>query len=59
MYQCAPTPSNCDLCIVSSPCQRQGELFTITWHPSSCRPLTFHILVFSSETPQPNELKLT
>ena len=26
--------------------------FTITWHPSSfvCRPLTFHILIFSSET---------
>jgi hypothetical protein len=23
-----------------------------------CRPLTFHILIFSSETPQPNELKL-
>ena len=23
-----------------------------------CRPLTFHILIFPSETPQPNELKL-
>ena len=23
-----------------------------------CRPLTFHILIFSCETPQPNELKL-
>jgi hypothetical protein len=23
-----------------------------------CRPLTFHILIFSSETPQPNEPKL-
>jgi hypothetical protein len=23
-----------------------------------CRPLTFHILIFFSETPQPNELKL-
>ena len=23
-----------------------------------CRPLTFHILIFSSETPQQNELKL-
>jgi hypothetical protein len=23
-----------------------------------CRPLTFHILTFSSETPQPNELTL-
>ena len=34
--------------------------FAITWRPSSivCRPLTFHILIFSSETPQPNELKL-
>ena len=27
--------------------------FAITWHPS-----TFHILIFSSENPQPNELKL-
>jgi hypothetical protein len=25
---------------------------------SVCRPLTFHILIFSSETPQPNEVKL-
>ena len=42
-------------CIFSSPCQRQCELL-----PSHgvCRPLTFHILIFSSETPQPNELKL-
>ena len=39
----------------SSPCQRQGELL-----PSLDvrRPLTFPILIFSSETPQPNELKL-
>jgi hypothetical protein len=37
----------------SSPCQRQSELL-----PSLgvCRP--FHILIFSSETPRPNELKL-
>jgi hypothetical protein len=35
--------------IFSSPCQRQCELL-----PSLgvCRPLTFHILIFSSETPQ-------
>ena len=41
--------------LFSSPCQRQCELL-----PSLgiCRPLTFHILIFSSETPQPNELKL-
>jgi hypothetical protein len=26
--------------------------------PGICRPLTFHILIFSSETPQPNEVKL-
>jgi hypothetical protein len=34
--------------------------FAITWGPSSvvCRLLTFHILIFSSETPQPNEVKL-
>ena len=40
--------------VFSSPCQRQRELL-----PSLgvCRPLTFHILIFSSETPQPNELK--
>jgi hypothetical protein len=41
--------------IFSSPCQRQCELL-----PSLGvrRPLTFHILIFSSETPQPNEQKL-
>jgi hypothetical protein len=41
--------------VFSSPCQRQCELL-----PSLgvCRPLTFHILIFSSETPQPNEVKL-
>jgi hypothetical protein len=37
--------------IFSSPCQRPSSL-------GVCRPLTFHILIFSSETPQPNELKL-
>ena len=43
------------ICIFSSPCQRQCELL-----PSFgvCGPLTFHILNFSSETAQPNELKL-
>jgi hypothetical protein len=41
--------------VFSSPCQRQGELL-----PSLGvrRPLTFHILIFSSETAQPNEVKL-
>jgi hypothetical protein len=35
--------------------------FGITWHPSFvvCHMLTFHILIFSFETHQPNELKLT
>ena len=39
----------------SSPCQRQRELL-----PSLGvrRLLTFHILIFSSETSQPNEVKL-
>jgi hypothetical protein len=34
--------------------------FAITWRSSSvdCRPLAFHILIFSSETSQPNEMKL-
>ena len=38
----------------SSPCQRQCDLL-----PSLGvrRPLTFHIVIFSSETPQPNEVK--
>ena len=41
--------------LFSSPCQRQRELL-----PSLGvrRPLTFHIWIFSSETPRPNELKL-
>jgi hypothetical protein len=46
----------------SSPCQRQGELLpSIGVRRLSsvvCRPLTFRILTFSSETSQPNELKL-
>jgi hypothetical protein len=41
--------------IFSSPSQRQCELLP---SPGVRRPLTFHILIFSSETPQPNELKL-
>ena len=40
---------------ISSPCQRQCELLLSL---CVCRPLTFHILIFSSETPQPNEVKL-
>ena len=47
---------------LSSPCQRQCKLL-----PSLgvrglssvvCRLLTFHMLIFSSETPQPSEVKL-
>ena len=47
---------NCRFWFYSSPCQRQCELL-----PSLGvrRPLTFHILIFSSETPLPNELKLS
>jgi hypothetical protein len=41
--------------IFSSPCQRQRELLSSL---GIRRPLTFHILFFSSETSQPNELKL-
>ena len=46
---------NFQVSLFSSPCQRQCELL-----PSLvvCRPLTFHILIISSETSQPNELKL-
>ena len=40
--------------IFSSPCQRQRELLSSL---GVRRPLNFHILIFSSETPQPNELK--
>jgi hypothetical protein len=39
--------------IFSSPCQRQRELLSSL---GVRRPLNFHILIFSSETPQPNEL---
>jgi hypothetical protein len=41
--------------VFSSPCQRQccHHLASVV-----CHPLTFHILIFSSETSQPNELKL-
>jgi hypothetical protein len=40
--------------VFSSPRQRQWELLASV----VCCRLTFHILIFSSETPQPNELKL-
>ena len=41
--------------LFSSPCQRQRELL-----PSLgvCPPSTFHILIFSSETTKPIDLKL-
>jgi hypothetical protein len=44
-----------DTQIFNSLCQRQRELL-----PSLgiCRPLTFHILIFSSETAKPIDLKL-
>jgi hypothetical protein len=35
----------------------QSEKRTACWRPSSV-VLTFHSLIFSSETPQPNEVKL-
>jgi hypothetical protein len=48
--------------VVSSPCWRQCELLpSLSARRLSfvvCRPLTIHILIFSSETPQPNEVKL-
>ena len=42
--------------LISSPCQRQCELLASL---GVCHLLTFHILIFSSETHQPNELKLS
>jgi hypothetical protein len=48
--------------LFSSPCQRQCELLPSLGfrRPSSVvrRRLTFHILIFSSETAQPNEVKV-
>ena len=44
-----------NIVIFSSPCQRQGELLQSL---GVRRLLIFHILIFSSETPQPNEPKL-
>ena len=41
--------------LFSKPCQRQYELLSSL---GVRRPFTFHILIFSSENPQPNELKL-
>jgi hypothetical protein len=43
--------------VFSSPCQRLWA-FAITWRPSSVVRYFFHILIFFSETPKPNELKL-
>ena len=54
-YLLLRSPLDALILFFSSPCQRQSELL-----PSLgvCRPLTFHILIFSSETAQPNEVKL-
>jgi hypothetical protein len=38
--------------------QKQELSFCHHFAPVVYRPLTFYILIFSSETPQPNELKL-
>jgi hypothetical protein len=45
--------------LFSSPCLAFGKV-SFCHHLASvvCRLLTFHILIFSSETPQPNEVKL-
>ena len=52
----------CMFLLFSSPCQRKCELLpSLGVHGPSyvvCRPLTFHTWIFSSETPQPNEVKL-
>ena len=55
IYLCYISKHTKVIYIFSSPCQRQCELL-----PSLVvrRPLIFHILIFSSETPEPNELKL-
>ena len=58
-YRASMQPQNfCDhkvLLFFSSRCQRQSELLLSL---GVRRPLTFHILIFSSETPLSNELKL-
>jgi hypothetical protein len=43
-----------DCTLFCSPCQRQCELLP---SPGVCHPLTFHILIFSSETAKPIDLK--
>jgi hypothetical protein len=49
--------------VISSPCQMQCELLPSLGarRPSSFvrRPLTIHILIFSSENRQPNEVDLS
>ena len=44
--------------LFSKPYQRQYELLPSLGVRRDCHPFTFHILIFSSENPQPNELKL-
>ena len=48
--------------LFSKPCQRQACKGNMSFchHLVSvvCHPFTFHIVIFSSENPQPNELKL-
>jgi hypothetical protein len=45
--------------LFSKPCQRQYELLpSLGVRRLLSHPFTFHILIFSSENPPPNELKL-
>ena len=55
LFQKCAVCTKFDIYVFSSPCQGQCELL-----PSLGirHPLTFHILIFSSETSPPNELKL-
>jgi hypothetical protein len=52
-----------ELSVDSSPCQRQCKLLPSLGARRLSfvvgRPLTIHILIFSSETPQPNEVQIS
>ena len=59
VMECTCQPGMCHLTWTSLAHLAKGNM-SFCHHLASvvCRPLTFHILIFSSETFQPNELKL-
>ena len=58
LCMCMHREKNTDFCTFLAHLVKDYVSFCHHLSSVDCRLLTFHILIFSSETPQPNELKL-